>query len=165
MATALKNLSDYDFNKIPILSGKSIGIIISEWNYEITGSMADAAIDTLQKQGFERSNILIHHVPGSFELPLGAQLLLENSDVNAVICIGCVIQGETRHFDFICQAVSQKLMELNTEFSVPIIFGVLTTSTQQQAIDRAGGKHGNKGIEAAVAAIKMIHLQDTLENQ
>lgn len=165
MATILKNLSDYDFNKIPTLNGKSVGIIISEWNYEITGSMADAAIDTLQKQGFERSNIHIHHVPGSFELPLGAQLLLENSDVNAVICIGCVIQGETRHFDFICQAVSQKLMELNIEFSVPVIFGVLTTNTLQQAIDRAGGKHGNKGIEAAVAAIKMIHLQDTLENQ
>jgi 6,7-dimethyl-8-ribityllumazine synthase len=112
----------------------------------------------------EEEDIIVKHVPGSFELTLGAQLLAENTNVDAVICLGCVIQGETRHFDFICNSVTHGITEHNINYNMPFIFGVLTTGTQEQALERAGGKHGNKGDEAAITALKMIALQKELED-
>lgn len=161
MATKLKNLSTYDINTVP--SGKDyiIGIVVSEWNYEITQALMNGAIETLQKHKVKEQNIIVKHVPGSFELTLGAQLLLENTEVDAVLCLGCVIQGETRHFDFICQGIAYGITELNIDHSTPVIFGVLTTDNIEQAKDRAGGKHGNKGTEAAVTALKMINLANS----
>jgi 6,7-dimethyl-8-ribityllumazine synthase len=139
------------------------GIVVSEWNHEITLALRDGAYNTLIKHGAEPDNILISFVPGSYELTLGAQLQLETQDVDAVICLGCVIQGETRHFDFICDAVAKGITDLNIKYKLPFIFGVLTPNNQQQAIDRAGGKHGNKGDEAAVTAIKMLSLRDSFK--
>ena len=139
-----------------------IGIVVAEWNPEITEALFSGAYNTLIRHKAKPENILRKNVPGSFELTSGAQFLAEYSGVDAVICIGCVIQGETRHFDFICHAVSQGLTNLSIQYIKPFIFGVLTPNTQQQAIDRAGGKHGNKGDEAAITAIKMVALQKTL---
>lgn len=136
-----------------------IGIIVSEWNNEITEALFDGAKQTLLDAGVSNEDIIRKNVPGSFELPLGAKFLLDEKKPDAIICIGCVIQGETRHFDFICDAVSNGIMNLGIDYSLPVIFGVLTTDTIQQAVDRSGGKYGNKGIEAAVTAIKMISLK------
>lgn len=163
MATNLKNLSKHNSEQIPSAKKMKIGIVVAEWNEEITFSMADAAKETLIKYGAVEKNIFTHYVPGTFELTLGAKYLAEHLKVDAVICIGCVIQGETRHFDFICQGVSYGITELSILFGKPFIFGVLTTNTLQQAKDRAGGKHGNKGVEAAVTAIKMIALKNTFK--
>ena len=162
MATNLKNLSDYDSKTIPDAEDMKFGIVVSEWNTEITESLFNGAYNTLLKNGAKEKNIIKKYVPGSFELTLGAQLLTEHTDVDAVICLGCIIQGETRHFDFICEGVANGITQLNIKYSKPIIFGVLTTNDQQQAIDRAGGKYGNKGDEAAIAAIKMIALKNSL---
>jgi len=162
MASSLKNLSDYDASKVPNAKDMKFGIVVAEWNEEITHALAEGAIKTLKKHGAVDKNILLKHVPGSFELTLGAQLMLEETDVDAVIILGCVIQGETRHFDFICTGVTEGITQLNINFSVPVIFGLLTTENQQQAIDRAGGKHGNKGDEAAITAIKMIDFKDNI---
>lgn len=164
MATILKNLSSYDSNAIPSADNMKFGIVVSEWNDAITFALAEGAVETLKKHGAKESNIILKYVPGSFELTLGAQLVAENTDVDAVICLGCVIQGETPHFTYVCQGVTHGISELNLDFNLPFIFGVLTTDTLQQAKDRAGGKHGNKGDEAAVTAIKMIALQKELEN-
>jgi 6,7-dimethyl-8-ribityllumazine synthase len=120
-------------------------------------------VQTLLNNGVSETNIHVSQVPGTFELTLGAQLLAENINLDAVIVLGCVIQGETRHFDFICQGVTQGITDLNIKYNIPFIFGVLTTDTMQQAQDRAGGKHGNKGDEAAYTALKMIDLQKKLE--
>jgi 6,7-dimethyl-8-ribityllumazine synthase len=139
------------------------GIVVSDWNKEITHALLDGAIKTLMKHGASADDILVRHVPGSFEIVLGAQLIVENEDVDAVICLGCVIRGETPHFDYICQGVTHGIMLLNTDYNIPFIFGVLTTNNHQQAIDRAGGIHGNKGDEAAVTAIKMVDLQREME--
>ena len=156
MATSLKNLSQYaDANLIKV-ADKKFGIIVSEWNDEVTESLYNGALETLLTHGASRENILRKNVPGSFELPLAAQWLAQRDEIDAVICIGCVIQGETRHFDFICQAVAQGITDVGLKYSKPVIFGVLTPNTQQQALDRAGGKHGNKGDEAAITAIKML---------
>mgnify|MGYP001335404700 CR=1 FL=1 len=163
MATSLKNLSDYDPATIPDVSDRKIGIVVSEWNTTITEALAQGAIDTLLKHGIPEENIQVQYVPGSFELPLGGQYLFESFNPDAVILIGCVIQGETRHFDFICQAVSQGCMELSLKFNKPSIFGLLTTNNLEQAIDRSGGKHGNKGVEAALTAIKMVDLRKRLK--
>jgi 6,7-dimethyl-8-ribityllumazine synthase len=164
MATSLKNLSDYNSSTIPSAKGMKFGIVVSEWNYEITGAMAKAAAETLLLHGTIDGDILIKHVPGSYELTLGAQYLADYTDVDAVICIGCVIQGETPHFDYICQAVAKGITRVALDNGLPVIFGVLTTLTMQQAIDRAGGKHGNKGVEAAITAIKMVALENDLVN-
>ena len=134
------------------------GIVVSEWNQEITAALLDGTLSTLRKHGVKQENIQILTVPGSFELPFGARVLAEQFNPNAVICLGCVIQGETRHFDYICQGVTFGITELNLDYDIPFIFGVLTTEDQQQALDRAGGKHGNKGDEAAVTALKMSAL-------
>jgi len=162
VASNLKNLSVY--NKKSILSAKDmlIGIVVSEWNSKITEALYKGALDTLTENGMNKSNIITKYVPGSFELPLGAQLIIENTDVDAVICLGCVIQGETRHFEFISQAVAHGISKVALEYNIPVIFGVLTTDTIQQAKDRSGGKHGNKGVEAAITAIKMVQLSDEL---
>jgi len=165
MATSFKNLSDYDPASIPSNPDAKFGIVVSEWNRKITAPLAQGAIDTLIKHGVLPENIHLHHVPGSFELPLGGQFLFESVKPDAVILIGCVIQGETKHFDFICQAVAQGCMELGLKFNKPSIFGVLTTDNLQQALDRSGGVHGNKGTEAALTAIKMVDLQKRLKTR
>jgi len=134
------------------------GIVVSDWNREITWALLKGALSTLKKHGTLEENILVRHVPGSFELTLGAQLIAEYEDTDGVICLGCVIKGETPHFDYICQGVTQGITELNIKYSIPFIYGVLTTYTLQQARERAGGAHGNKGDEAAVTAIKMVSL-------
>ena len=159
MATHLKGLSGYNIHEVPPADGFKIGIVVSEWNVEITKSLSDAACQTLMKHGVQEKDILKRFVPGSFELTLGAQFMAEYSDVDAIICVGCVIRGETPHFDYICKSVTRGITELNIAYNIPFIFGVLTTNNLQQARDRAGGKYGNKGDEAAVAAIKMVALQ------
>lgn len=156
---ATKNLSAYNPESVPSGKNMKFGIVVAEWNYEITRALADGAIETLKKHDVVDENISVKHVPGTFELTLGAQYMAEYTDVDAVIVLGCVIQGETRHFDFICQGVTQGITELNIKYNKPFVFGVLTTDNQQQALDRAGGKLGNKGDEAAVTAIKMVALK------
>jgi 6,7-dimethyl-8-ribityllumazine synthase len=165
MGTGLKNISEYKPGEIPRADDMIFGIVVSEWNSEITNSLLDSTIKTLISNGADKDNIVVKYVPGSFELVLGAQLLAENSDLDAIICLGCVIQGETRHFDYICQGVTYGIADLNMNYNMPFIFGVLTTDNMEQARDRAGGKHGNKGEEAAITAIKMVALQRDLEEE
>lgn len=154
-----KNLSQYDINSIPSAKNMRFGIVVAEWNFQITSALAKGAVNTLKKHGAGDDDILIKYVPGSFELPLGAQFYAEMENVDAVLILGSVIQGETRHFDFICDGVTQGIMDLNLKYNKPFVFGLLTTDNEQQALDRAGGKHGNKGDEAAITAIKMVHLK------
>lgn len=160
MATV--NLSKQANQEVPNAAGMKIGIVYAEWNPEVTISLKNGAIATLIKYGVNLEDIYVEEVPGTFELTLGGQLMAENRDVDAVILLGCVIQGETRHFDFICQGVTYGITKLNLEYGIPFIFGVLTTENQQQALARAGGKLGNKGDEAAYTAIKMVNLSRRL---
>lgn len=162
MSSVNKNLSVNEGSSIPNAAKFKFGIVCSEWNHEITNALKEGAVNTLLANGVKKDNIIVREVPGSFELTLGAQYLAEATDVDAIICLGCVIQGETRHFDFICDAVAKGITDLNIEYNMPFIFGVLTPNNQQQALDRSGGKHGNKGDEAAVTAIKMLALRDSL---
>lgn len=159
MATANKNLSDYDIKSVPNAKKMRFAIVVAEWNINITSNLLKGAYDTLIKQGAQKKNITIKYVPGSFELPIGAQTIIEKTDVDAVICLGSVIQGDTKHFDFVCQATALGIKDVALSYNVPVIFGVLTDNTLQQAIDRSGGKHGNKGDEAAITAIKMVQFQ------
>lgn len=161
MSTA--DLSEYDTVSVPEAGKMRFGVVVSDWNREVTHALLEGTINTLKKHGAKESHIVIRHVPGSFELTLGAQFLAEYDDMDAVICLGCIIQGETPHFTCICQSVTQGITQLNLEYNIPFIFGVLTTLNQEQALDRAGGKHGNKGDEAAVTAIKMAALQREME--
>ena len=163
MATHLKGLSDFSHIEIPSAKGFSFGIVVSQWNAEVTGALYDGAYSALIKNGALPENITEIQVPGSFELTSGADLLLAAKKLDAVICLGCVIQGETRHFDFICNAVANGVTNVSVKHNKPVIFGVLTTDNLQQAIDRAGGKHGNKGEEAAVTAIMMAQIKLSLE--
>ena len=156
MASNLKNLSDHTGKNMISLKGKRIGIVVSEWNDQITDSLLAAAHQVLVEQNAKTKNIIVKYVPGSFELPLGAQLLASEKNIDGVICLGCVIQGETPHFDFICDAVANGITTVGLKFNKPVVFGVLTTNNLQQALDRAGGKHGNKGEEAANSLIKML---------
>jgi 6,7-dimethyl-8-ribityllumazine synthase len=156
MATTLKNLSEYSDKNIADVAGKRFAIVVAEWNAQVTEALFEGAHRTLLKEGAQAENIIRKNVPGSFELTLGAQWVAERADIDAVICLGCVIQGETRHFDFICNAVAHGLTDVALKFNKPVIFGVLTPNTLEQALDRAGGRHGNKGDEAAVTAIKML---------
>lgn len=158
-----KNLSSYDPEIVPDATDMRFGIVVSDWNREVTWSLLEGSVNTLTKHGATEENIVIKHVPGSFELTLGAQFLAEYDDLDAVICLGCVIQGETPHFTFICQGVTQGITQLNLEYNIPFVFGVLTTLNLQQAIDRSGGKHGNKGDEAAITAIRMAAFQRDIE--
>ncbi len=157
------NLSAYDPESIPDAVKMRFGIVVADWNKEVTGSLLEGAIKTLKKHGATDNNIIVRHVPGSFEITLGAQFLAEYEDLDAIICLGSVIQGETPHFTYICQGVTYGITQLNLEYNLPFIFGVLTTNTQQQAVERAGGKLGNKGDEAALTAIKMAALQRDIE--
>ena len=156
MASSSKNLSQHSGKNIQDVSDKNFAVIVSEWNDEVTESLYNGSVETLLSYGVKKDNIYRKNVPGAFELPLAAQWMAQKSEIDAIICLGCVIQGETRHFDFICEAVAQGLTTVGLKFSKPVIFGVLTPNTQQQALDRAGGKHGNKGDEAAITAIKML---------
>jgi 6,7-dimethyl-8-ribityllumazine synthase len=164
MATQLKNLSDFSNTTIPNAGAYRFGIVVAEWNTKITGALYEGAYQSLVENGALEENIITHAVPGSFELTTGADLLLQHKNLDAVICLGCVIQGETRHFDFICAAVANGVTNVAVKHVKPVIFGVLTTDNEQQAIDRAGGKHGNKGVEAAVTAIKMADIANQLKN-
>jgi len=162
MSSAHKNLSEFEGSEIPSGAAMRIGIVVAEWNITITGALRDGALKTLLANGVAEKNIIVKYVPGSFELTMGAQFLCEDKTIDAVITIGCVIQGETRHFDFICDAVAHGVTNVSMKYNKPVIFGVLTPNTMQQAEDRAGGKHGNKGDEAAVTALKMVALKKGL---
>ncbi len=159
MATAAKNLSDYDPQSIPSAKDMRFAIVVSEWNREVTFALMEGAKNTLLRHGANPNHIKLDFVPGSFELTSGARMVAEAGTFDAVICIGCVIRGETPHFDYICQSVSSGITQLNVRYDIPFIFGVLTTENQQQALDRSGGRYGNKGDEAAVTAIKMVDLR------
>ncbi len=156
MASSQKNLSSYTKKAIPGIDRKVFAVVVSEWNEAVTEAMYEGALTTLLENGVSKENVIRKNVPGSFELSLAAQWMAERKEVDAVICIGCVIQGETRHFDFICDAVAHGLTNVALKYNKPVIFGVLTPNNQQQALDRAGGKHGNKGDEAAITAVKML---------
>ncbi len=158
MATAHKNLSVYDKATIPNAKNFRFGIVVSEWNTEITEGLFNGALQALLDCGAVKENIIRWNVPGSFELTYGCKKMIATQNIDAVIAIGSVIQGETKHFDFVCSATAQGIKDLNLQTETPVIFCVLTDNTMQQAIDRSGGIHGNKGSEAAVAAIKMAVL-------
>lgn len=148
---------------VPSAVDMKFGIVVSEWNHRITGALLDGAIRTLLNAGCDIENIIVRYVPGTFELPMGARFFAEHTDVDAVIALGCVIKGETPHFDYVCMGATQGITQLMLEWDMPVAFGVLTTNDEQQALDRAGGKHGNKGDEAAATAIKMVKLQVEFE--
>jgi 6,7-dimethyl-8-ribityllumazine synthase len=160
MASALKNLSQYDEQSTPAADNFRFGIIVADWNAHITHALYQGCLDALLKHGAKEENIQVLQVPGSFELTAGARLLLGQKKLDAVICLGCVIKGETNHNEYINQAVATGLTNLSIATSVPCIFGVLTPNDEQQALDRAGGKHGNKGVEAAITAIRMAALKE-----
>ena len=155
MATALHHLSDYDPTKVPDASNMCFGIVVAEWNPEITGALLEGAVKTLEKHGTLPENIHVKTVPGSFELVYGAQQLSKNDGFDAIIILGSVIRGETPHFDYICQGVTYGIAHLNASQNIPVIYGLLTTNDLQQARDRSGGRLGNKGDECAIDAIKM----------
>jgi len=160
MATVNKNLSQYDKNTVPNAKDFRFGIVVSEWNETITGGLYKGAIEALLENGALAENIVSWDVPGSFELIYGSKRMIDTQNVDAVIAIGSVIQGETKHFDFVCEAVSQGIKDLNVQTDVPVVFCVLTDNTMQQAVDRSGGIHGNKGTEAGIVAIKMAFLKE-----
>ena len=155
MATALHNLSDYDFDQVPDASNMCFGIVVAEWNPEIPGALLQVTVSTLEKHGALPENIIVKTVPGSFELVYGASQMTRNDRYDAIIILGSVIRGETPHFDYICQGVTQGIAQLNATNDIPIVYGLLTTDNLQQAKDRSGGRLGNKGDECAVVAIKM----------
>ncbi len=155
---ATTNLSDYDVESVPTGSGLRFGIVVSEWNHDITENLYEGAFEALLKHEVDERDIIRLNVPGSFELVYGAKLLIETTDIDAVIVIGSVIRGETAHFDYVCSSVAQGVTDLNIAYHIPIIFGVLTDDNRRQAIDRSGGSKGNKGTECAIAAIKMASV-------
>ncbi len=159
MASELKNLSDYSNKGIEDISNKSFALVVAEWNEQVTEALAYGAYETLLKHGAKKENIVKISVPGTYELSFGAQKLAEKDNIDAVICIGCVIQGETKHNEYINNAVANGLTQVSLKYNKPVVFGVLTPNTLQQALDRSGGKHGNKGDEAAITAIKMLSLK------
>ncbi len=163
MASSLHNLSDYNAEALPEGKDIKIGIALSEWNTEITHSLYKACLDTLLEHGVQEENITLARVPGTFELPVAARMLIKTKGPDVVICIGCVIKGETAHDIYINTAVAQGITNLSLTAGTPVIFGVLTPNTEQQAKDRAGGKYGNKGVEAAVTALRMVGLDKSLD--
>ncbi|WP_426091625.1 6,7-dimethyl-8-ribityllumazine synthase [Flavobacterium sp. DSR3-2] len=167
MATKNKNLSEYDKNTVPNAKNFRFGIVVAEWNENITEGLFNGAFKTLLENEVPAGQIIRWNVPGSFELIYGAKKMLQTQNVDAVIVIGCVIQGQTKHFDFVCEGVTQGIKDLNVQTDIPVIFCVLTDNTMQQSIDRSGGIHGNKGTEAAIAAIKMAYIrqQSSLSHQ
>lgn len=163
MATISKNLSEVDYKGLPKARGKKISLVVAQWNKEITDGLKNGAIEALVKLGVYQRDISVFEVPGSFELPFATQQVMANKEVDAIICIGSVIKGETSHFDYVCQGTTYGLQKLNLNGNVPVVFCVLTDDTLQQSKDRSGGKHGNKGVEAAVTAVKMIELREDLQ--
>lgn len=158
---ATTNLSNYNFDDVPSAKGMKIAIVCATWNKQITDGLLQGAKQTIIECGCDKQNIIVNKVPGSFELALGAQFLLEKDPtIDAVICLGSVIQGETKHFDYVCQTTALGIKDVSLKYNKPVIFGVLTDNNQQQAIDRSGGKLGNKGVEAAVTAIEMVTLKN-----
>jgi 6,7-dimethyl-8-ribityllumazine synthase len=162
MATTPGSLDAYDADLVPDGAGMTVAVVTAEWNAPITGALREGALATLRRHGVREDRLHDVTVPGSFELPSAAQMLLEFREPDAVICLGCVIKGETRHDEYINQAVAQGLTQLSLQYGVPVVFGVLTTENEAQALDRAGGRHGNKGVEAAVTALRMAGLQARL---
>ena len=162
MATAFHNLSDYDFNSVPDASDMRFGIVVSEWNSNITGALLEGAVTTLKKHGVKDENLLVQTVPGSFVLTFGASQMIKSGKVDAVIAIGCVVRGDTPHFDYVCAGTTQGIAHLNATCDVPVIYGLITTNNMEQAEDRAGGKLGNKGDEGAITAIKMVDFKRKL---
>ncbi len=158
MSSTLKNLSDFSHLQVKSAAGLKFAIVVSQWNAEVTGALLNGAYKGLLDHGAQEENIALIEVPGSFELVAGSDIALRNKGLDAVITLGCVIQGETRHFDFICDAVANGIAQVGIQHNKPVIFGVLTTDNLEQALDRAGGKHGNKGEEAAITAIQMAHI-------
>lgn len=165
MSSARKNLSSYDPNSLPSAADMHFGIVVAEWNTYITHTLYEACYDALLKHGALPENIYTAQVPGSFELPVGARMLAASKKTDAVICLGCVVKGETAHNEYINNAVAQGLTSLSIASGKPFIFGLLTTNDEQQALDRAGGKYGNKGTEAAITAIRMAHLRKELGSE
>ena len=161
MSSTDKNLSDLDYSSHEECSELRISIVRSVWNDEITSRLLSGALESLLRMGVTEKHIRVIEVPGSFELPMGAQMLLEECDPlpSAVICLGCVIRGETSHFEYVSQAVSQGIKDVGLKYNVPVIFGVLTDDNREQSLSRSGGSLGNKGDEAAVTAVKMALLQ------
>jgi len=159
MATEGRNLSEYNKEIIPSGADFKIGIVVSEWNDSITLNLLEGAKNALLENGVKEQNIIVRFVPGAYELPLGSQFMCKNETIDGVIAIGAVIQGETKHFDFVCEAATLGIKDVNLKFNTPISFCLLTDNTMQQSIDRSGGKHGNKGIECAIACLKMIALK------
>ena len=157
MATKNTNLSYFNKEDVPNTKGLSFGIVVSEWNANITEGLYNGAFKTLIESGVKPTDISRMNVPGSYELVFGAKIAAKQNP-DAIICLGSVIQGETKHFDFVCNAVSLGIKDLNISLDIPVIFGVLTDNTMKQAKNRSGGKHGNKGVEAAITAIKMAIL-------
>jgi 6,7-dimethyl-8-ribityllumazine synthase len=164
MASNIKNLSEYNEENIPSGKDLNVGIIVSDWNKDITHALYDGCFDTLIKHHVPENKIKTLQVPGTFELPTAARLMLSRSKVDVVICIGCVIKGETKHDEYINHAVASGITNLSLTSGKPVIFGVLTPNDHQQALDRAGGKHGNKGVEAAVTALRMADLHKNYED-
>ncbi|GHT10632.1 6,7-dimethyl-8-ribityllumazine synthase [Bacteroidia bacterium] len=162
---ATTDLSRYDSRTVPSAKAMSFAIVVSDWNEAVTAKLLKGAHDALVKHGAAPKNIIVKHVPGSFEIPLIAQMFATNFAADAVICLGCVVKGETPHYEYINQSVAQALMRIGLKFSLPVIFGLLTTNTMEQAQERAGGKHGNKGVEAAITAIKMLALQTEVDKE
>ena len=165
MSSAAHNLSEYNPNEIPSGEGMKIGIVVAQWNAEITNALLAGCQETLVSHQVKEADIRVMHVPGSFELPMGAKILLGQQNWDAVICLGCVITGDTKHNEYISNAVAQGLMMLGIGSGTPCIFGVLTPDTQEQALDRAGGKHGNKGVEAATTALQMASVKKQLRKE
>ncbi len=163
MATKEKNLSSVSIDDIPAIQTKKFGIVVSKWNDDITSVLAEGCEKTLLDHDVHPDNIFKIQVPGSFELPMGARLLAGKEKMDAIICLGCVIKGETKHDEYINNAVANGIMNLGLTSSIPVIFGVLTPNDKQQALDRAGGKHGNKGVEAAATALEMVGLATQLK--
>lgn len=163
MATINKNLSEYDKESIPNGADFKIGIVVSEWNENITFNLLKGAKSALLENGVKEENIIVHFTPGSFELPLSSQWFLEKDEIDGVVAIGSVIQGETKHFDFVCTATALGIKDVGLKYNKPAIFCVLTDDNEQQAIDRSGGKFGNKGVEAAIACLKMIALKKIIK--
>lgn len=155
MASSLHNLSDYDIHSVPDATGMRVGVVVSEWNEKVTGALLEGAVQTLMKHGVREEDITVKTVPGSFELVYGAARFVNEGKVDAVIAIGCVIRGDTPHFDYICQGATQGLADLNRQGKMPVIYGLLTCNTMEQAEQRSGGMLGNKGDECAVTAIRM----------
>lgn len=156
MATKYHNLSEYNVDTVPDAGAMRFGIVVSEWNDSITGALLDGALKTLKKHGAKDENICVMTVPGSFELTFGSAQMIKSGKVDAVIALGCVVRGDTPHFDYVCAGATQGITQLNATGDVPVIYGLITTNNMEQAEDRSGGKLGNKGDECAITAIKMV---------